>query len=403
MRVTPFEGALEPPSFIVFADDWGEHPSSCQHLFRVIGARHRVLWINTIGMRNPTLTVADLRKVRTKLRKMFRGDGAVASTRSVGANQPNVHVRQPFMLPFSSFAGVRGVNRLSVVGLVKRAAAELGMRDPVIVSTVPNACDFVSQLGSARIVYYCVDDFAQWPGFEHDLVRRMERELIERSHVLIATSRSLYDRLSTNGKPTYLLTHGVDLRLFGSEVATEHACLAQIPRPRAGYFGLFDERSDQDLIASLARRLPNYSFVLTGPVATNISRLQALANVHFTGPVRYEELPALVKGLDALFIPYLVNDFTATISPLKLKEYLATGKPVITTPMAEALLQGRNLTIARTVEDWEAALEAARRIDHGARKQSMQRLLAEESWERKALRFINICRGHELGGHDVAA
>ncbi|MGH8209942.1 MAG: glycosyltransferase, partial [Steroidobacteraceae bacterium] len=303
----------------------------------------------------------------------------------------HVHVRQPFMLPFSSVAAVRRLNRRSVIDVVQRVAAELEMLDPIVVSTVPNACDFVGSLGARRIAYYCVDDFTQWPGLEHELVGRMERELIERSDVLIATSHNLYNRLLRSGKRTYLLSHGVDLSLFAREAPAEHECLAKIPRPRAGCFGLFDERSDQSLIAALARRLPDHSFVFTGPVATDATRLRALANVHFTGAVPYEELPALIKGLDTLFIPYVVNDFTATISPLKLKEYLVTGRPVITTAMAEALLQKEHLTVARTVDEWEMALRSGAFDDLRSRKQAMLRLMTGESWGDKARRFVEIC------------
>src|SRR5690606_38771184 len=119
------------------------------------------------------------------------------------------------------------------------------------------------------------------------------------------------------------------LDLFGQPQRAEHASLAGIPRPRIGYFGLIDERSDQELIAALAERMPDHSFVLAGPVATAVQRLAALRNVHFTGAIPYAELPALAHGLDVLFLPYGLNAFTRTLSPLKLLEYLATGKPVV--------------------------------------------------------------------------
>jgi glycosyltransferase involved in cell wall biosynthesis len=377
-------------SFIVFSDDWGVHPSSCQHLFRQIARDHAVLWVNTIGMRRPNPSLADLKKVFRKLSRTFRGSATQPSSEGAALR---LRVCQPFMLPYSSLSLVRLFNAYSVRRTVRRLAREMGLARPTLVSTVPNACDYAGHLDEGKVVYYCVDDFTQWPGLEHDLVTKMEDELISRSDELVATSRQLYRKLEKVGKPTHLLTHGVDLGLFAREAIDEHACLANIPKPRAGYFGLFDERSDQGVIAAVASQMPDFSFVFTGPVATEKKALENFPNVFFTGPVPYLELPSLVKGLDALFIPYLVNQFTESISPLKLKEYLMTGKPVIATPMAETMLQEQYLTIARTTREWEAGLRAALSVDLAARQQPIRKMMAGESWDRKAAEFVQICMG----------
>lgn len=377
-------------SFIVFSDDWGGHPSSCQHLFRQIAREHAVLWVNTIGMRRPKPSLADLKKIFRKLSRTFRGSRGTPRNES---DALRLQVCQPFMLPYSSVSLIRMFNAYSVRRTVRRLAREMGLKRPALVSTVPNACDYAGHLEEGRIVYYCVDDFTQWPGLEHELVARMEEKLISKSNELVATSRQLYEKLKKMGKRTHLLTHGVDLNLFSKEAVAEHPCLANIPKPRAGYFGLFDERSDQNVIAAMASRMPDFSFVFTGPVATGTKALESFPNIFFTGPVPYPELPSLVKGLDALFIPYLVNEFTETISPLKLKEYLMTGKPVIATPMAEVVLQEDYLTIARTTEEWTASLRAALSADIAARQRKIREMMAGESWPKKAAAFVQICLG----------
>lgn len=388
----PVQMAGDQLSFIVFSDDWGVHPSSCQHLFRLIARDHAVLWVNTIGMRQPKPTLADLKKIWRKLSTTFRR--SQAQTDDVrGALR--LRVCQPFMLPYSSVSLVRLFNAYSVRRTVRRLARDMGLKQPALVTTVPNACDYAGHLDEGRVIYYCVDDFTQWPGLEHELVARMETELISKSHELVATSRQLFRKLEKFGKPTYLLTHGVDLNLFAGKVDTEHPCLAGIPKPRAGYFGLFDERSDQSVIAAVASQIPDFSFVFTGPVATDAKALKLLPNVFFTGPVPYPDLPSLVSGLDALFIPYLVNEFTGSISPLKLKEYLMTGKPVLATPMSEAILLEEFLTIVRTTQEWKTGLHAALSIDISTRRKSMREMMAGESWARKAAAFVQICLGRE--------
>jgi glycosyltransferase involved in cell wall biosynthesis len=384
------QGAAVPggnPPFIVFSDDWGEHPSSCQHLFRRIARDHPVLWVNTVGMRAPRLSWTDFRKARLKIAKMLAGTRGGESAR---AESLKLRVYQPKMLPFA-LSAVRKWNRHSVVAAVNRAAAEFGIRDPVVVCAVPNACDFVDALNARRVVYYCVDDFTQWPGLDHRLIREMDRLMIEAADVLVATSSKLATRLDATGKPTYLLQHGVDLDLFGRDASVEHACLHGIPKPRAGYFGLFDERNDMELIAALARRMPDFSFVFTGPVTADIQGLRALPNIRFTGAVPYNELPDVIAGLDVLFIPYLVNDFTDSISPLKLKEYMATGKAVVTTPMAEAMPYRQQVQVAAGAEEWERALRTGLDADVIARRRSIQGLLAGDSWDEKAQLFLRWC------------
>ncbi len=388
------------PPFIVFSDDWGEHPSSCQHLFRQIAVRHTVLWVNTIGMRSPKLSGSDLRKAGLKISKMLKGRHG--GSRGSGKPEPPVHVCQPFMLPFSSIRLVRWLNKRWVLRSVRRAAAELKIHRPVVVSTVPNACDYVNDFGASRVVYYCVDDFTKWPGLEHDLVRDMERQLIAGADVLVATSRVLYQKLGVGQKPVHLLTHGVDLPLFSAEADAEHPCLRGIPKPRAGYFGLFDERTDQSLMAAVTAANPNMEFVFTGPLATAPTAvLRSRPNVHFTGSVPYGELSALVKGLDVLFIAYVVNDFTASISPLKLKEYIVTGKTVIATPMPEALLLKEHINIAASAADWTAVLSRGLQPDVAGRKAVVQRAMAHESWAAKACEFVQLCLGARQAGSSV--
>jgi len=381
------DAAVSADCFIVFSDDWGEHPSSCQHLFRQLLARHRVIWVNTIGMRSPRPNLADFKKVVRKVAKMF-GRRAPA-TRSIA--QPHPRVCQPFMLPFNSIAAVRRFNRYSVVRQVRRIVREMNLSHPVVVSTVPNACDYVDCFDAARVVYYCVDDFSQWPGLEHQLVREMEGSLIAKADLIIATSSNLFDRLSAGGRKVHLVSHGVDIALFSQQATAPHACLRDIPAPRAGYFGLFDERSDQDLITAVARSLPEVSFVITGPVATDTAKLRACANVRFTGPLPYHELPALIRGLDVLFIPYVVDGFTASISPLKLKEYLVTGKPVVVTPIAEARLRPQFLQLAASPEEWVHALRAALAPVAASRHLEVLTAMAGESWEHKAREFERLC------------
>lgn len=380
-------------SFLVFSDDWGEHPSSCQHLFQYIGEKYPVLWINTVGMRSPKPTMTDLGKSIKKLRKMIFGAGKNSFHHNKSGN---VIVYQPPMVPLPRMPGARVLNRVTVTSGVRKRLYRLGMGSPILVSTVPNACDYVGRCGEQRVVYYCVDDFSAWPGLDHDLVEKMEQKLIGKTDVFVATSHKLYEKLAEHGKPAHLLNHGVDLEFFRKEPDKEHIVLQQIPRPRVGYFGLFDQRSDQNLLSQVAKQMSDVSFVITGRVEIDVGRLKVLPNVFFTGRVPYSELPAVIKGWDACILPYSVNDLSEAITPLKLKEYLASGKPVVSTPIPEATRLVSLVNIAETSERWVEAIRCSLKEQSSEIKNQRRSFLVQESWVQKAAQFLEMCLDFHL-------
>lgn len=374
--------------FLVFSDDFGEHPSSCQHLFRYLPKDYLVLWVNTVGMRTPRLTGRDFEKAVLKSKKMIY---SFFSKNRKTLHAGNIHVLQPPMLPFLSIPGIRSINQFSVNHFVRKQLNRLNMKAPVLVITAPNACDHIERFRKNKVVYYCVDDYTEWPGFQKDLVKSMEEELIRKSDILIATSQKIYDKLSKAGKKIHLLTHGVDYDFFTNAPASEHPLLKYIPKPRVGYFGLFDERSDQNLILELARRMPDISFVITGNLETDTSRLLKEKNIYFTGSIPYSELPAMSKGWDLCILPYKVNKLTDAIQPLKIKEYLASGKPVISVPIKEACRLKDYVIISETVESWERDIRICIRGLSFDAFEKRKAFLQGESWAKKAEEFFNIC------------
>ena len=183
--------------------------------------------------------------------------------------------------------------------------------------------------------------------------------------------------------------------------------MAGIPRPRAGFFGLIDARLDQELVVSLAARMPDWSFVFSGPVDVPVECLSKLRNVRFTGPIPYRELPSLIAGLDVLIMPYAPGEFADTLSPLKLKEYLATGKPIVSAPIAEARARAPHVITARRLDEWTRALREALMIDVADRRRVLLPTLETETWAHKARTLLRICvqaaQGPEVMVHGGAA
>lgn len=376
-------------NFVVFSDDWGVHPSSCQHIFRVLAAQHPTIWVNTVGMRLPRPSLEDARKVLRKVGTMLRTRGAVGAVQGPAA-QAGPAVCAPFMLPFQG-RWARAWNRRSVRKAVLEVVRRRGMSSFCAVTTVPNVYDVIGSLGAEKVIYYCVDDFSEWPGLDRSTILAMERQLLQSVRAVICTSHALVERFRAD-YPTTLLSHGVDLDLFARPVESVHPILRDIPEPRVGYYGLFDARTDLELLLDVARKLPEVSFVITGPTEGDTSRARVLPNIHLTGPVPYAELPQVVAGWRACLLPYRLNELTVKINPLKLKEYLATGKPVISTPLPEATKLLPHLRIAATPEAWTAALRAALDGSWGVDRATLAEFLKPHAWTRKAEELLATCQ-----------
>lgn len=369
--------------FIVFSDDWGRHPFSCQHIMKHFLTDNRILWVNTIGMRKPRFTLYDVK----------RGVQKILSWISPGQEkrkEGNLTVLSPFMIPYNTIPLIRSFNRASVVGEVRTAMQRLGFKDPILIATLPNAADYLGAFGESLDVYYCVDEFSEWPGVDKNLVREMENILLKNVHFIVTVSDELQRNKKSPRGPTYLLTHGVDLEHFsrGSlphNIPKEVGVMERIPKPIVGYFGLFDERSDQEILENILIRHPEWSLVIIGKSMVSTERLKKYKNFHHINAVFYAELPRYASYFDACIIPYVRNTLTDNISPLKLKEYLATGKPIVSTALPETMKYRQWVNIAKNQGEFVTKIEEV--IDRGVDASSQITSVRNEDWQNKALLF----------------
>ncbi|MFC7474293.1 glycosyltransferase [Dankookia sp. GCM10030260] len=360
---------------IVFGEDWGAHPSSTQHLIRHLAPGRRVVWVNSIGLRRPKLSVADLGRVATKLKRAVAGGGAPEATREP-APFPLVNA---LAIPMAEGALGRAANRWLIGRAVRAAAAAAGLRRPVVWASLPSAVQALGALGESAVVYYCCDDFGALAGVDHVPALRMEEELAGRADLILASSPLLAAKFDT--ARTHLLPHGVDYDRFATPVPRA----ADMPEggPVAGFYGTLAPWLDLGLVAEVARRLPQWRFVLIGHPATDLSPLQGLANVVLLGPRPHAALPSYSQHWTAGIIPFVDNAQIRASNPLKLREYLAAGRPVVSTPFPA--LQPYMALVAEVEGPaaFAAALEAALADPPGAAAMR-QAAVAAESWAARA-------------------
>ena len=250
----------------------------------------------------------------------------------------------------------------------------------------PMAYTFTRQLDPVIVVYDCMDQLSNFKDAPKELVQR-EAELLRRADVVFTGGLSLYEEKQSQHENVHLFPSSVDVEHFkvatnldGSDAADQ----ALIPKPRAGFYGVIDERFDLTLLADVAALRPRFHFVLLGPTAKiDAGSLPIAENIHYLGSKRYADLPSYLAGWQVAILPFALNDSTRFISPTKTPEYLASGRPVISTPIRDVVREygSKNLVqIADTAESFALALDKALQDPTPEWKLAVSEKLAENSW-----------------------
>lgn len=331
----PSSRALRGRDMLCFGHDWTGDPLSKTHIMRILSRDNRVLWINSIGYRAPTASKSDVRRAWNKLK---------AATEPVREVEPNLFVLNPLAIPAYGVPWMRRVNRELLRLQILRAMRRLRFSRPINWVFTPTAAVVAGSLRESSIVYYCVDEFTAFTGIAGQLAS-LEAELIRRADLVIVSADKLLKSKSKYNPRTVLVRHGVDFDHFRkaldpkTEIPAE---IANLPKPIIGYFGLMAEDwIDIPLMVDVAKHFSHGSMVLLGKVTTDLSKLTALPNVHVLGRKPFSSLPAYSKGFDVAINPFPINDVTLSANPLKVREYLAAGLPVVSSRIPEVEVLGQ--------------------------------------------------------------
>jgi hypothetical protein len=378
---------LEGQSIVCFANDWSADPTSKTHIMRILARRNRVLWVDSIGMRRPAATAYDARRIGSKLRRVFRGCRPV---------EPGLFVGSPLALPFPGNAAADRFNAGMLSAWLRWQLRRLGMSRPILWSFMPNVSGIVGRLNERMVVYHCVDDYAEFAGVSRESIRRLEADLVRRSDVVIASSEKLRDeRLPLNPR-THFVTHGVDVEHFGRALDPATPVpeeLRHLPRPIVGFFGLMAEWVDVSLLRAMADRHPDWSIVIVGRVATDVSAIEGRPNVRFLGRKPYAVLPAYCRGFDAGIVPFRMSDLTVRSNPLKLREYLAAGLPVASTPLPEVMRYAGLVETGESDREFVAAVERALARRSPAAVSARLEAMRAESWDARVEEISGLLSG----------
>lgn len=370
---------------VYFGNDWfAENRTSSHHIAKRLSERYPLLYVESPGLRAPKANARDVRKLWKKLSRTARLPSRI--------HQQMWHMTLP-QIPFRTLPLVSALNRWIGRCLVKRALRHLGFERPLLWFVVPHVAALAGQLDERFLVYYCIDDYASLPDIDSCEIRRMDEALARQAdHVFVSSLALLEPKQALNPHTAYS-PHGVDVELF-QQALNPALPLADgvkhLRHPIIGFFGLLEAWVDQELLAYLARSRPEWTFLMIGRVAVDVSELRSLPNVVFPGPQPYETLPRWAKAFDVAIIPLRQNEQVRNANPLKLREYLATGKPVVSVWTPEVERFAHCIGIARTPEEFLVEIEEALNTDSEEKREVRRNAVAGMTWEARVEEVLGI-------------
>jgi UDP-galactopyranose mutase len=291
--------------------------------------------------------------------------------------------------------------------LLSRLFADHKVREHVLWYYTPMALGWTRHLRPLGVVYDCMDELSAFK-FAPPELREREAELFRRADLVFTGGQSLYEAKRGRHPHVYAFPSGIDREHFGRarDITEEPEDQAAIPHPRLGFFGVVDERFDLGLLDGLSRERPDWHFVVIGPVVKiDEAALPRAENIHYLGGKSYKELPGYLAGWDVATLLFALNEHTRYISPTKTPEYLAAGKPVVSTSIRDVVRPYGELGLVRIADDArEFARAAAELMSAGADADWLARvdaLLAQNTWDRTWARMSELVEG--TAGRRLAA
>ena len=363
-------------------DWWYHHPHSKAHLMRRFArAGNKVIFVNSISMGLPALNHKDL---FPRIKRKLGSYSKLARQTDEG-----ITVVSPASLPFFGTQAARSMNRRLIGTQIRQLARSRGLSKPILWLAIPTAAEMIGSFDESLVVYQVSDkydantmDHATDPG----LIRRLHEHAINSSDLVFYSGRKLFNEATLGCDRSYLLEQGVDFAHWSKTADLPVARqIEDIPRPRLGYFGAVEPwLVDQELIKRAATERPEWQWIFIGNRSRGLE-IEDLPNTHFLPPVTYDELPFYAAGFDVCVLPWETEQaFTSYGSAIKVREYLATGKPVVISPLPEYEHMQDVLRIARSRDEFlQFVADALVENDEGA-KSKRQAAVANGTWDARA-------------------
>jgi glycosyltransferase involved in cell wall biosynthesis len=366
-------------------EDWWYHNRAHfdMQIMRCMAQKMPVLYANSVGFRMPSVKEGAqfLHRIGRKLRSVAR---------PISNPFAGFYVASLFSVPLWHRPLLANLNVLSLEVQIRKACRDTGLKHPLLWVACPTAFEVVRRVrGDAFLVYQRTDKFEEYSQQTQKYLIAADRWLAEHANLVLYVSTALYEEERERNPQSFLVRHGVELGQFDRDTALQAgtpADLVAVKRPIVGFYGeIEDDTVDMTLVGQVARSLPDVSFVFVGRFIADPSPVRGLPNVHFVGKKPYEEVPRYGAQFDVAIMPWKRNRWIHYCNPIKLKEYLALGLPVVSTAFPEALHYRDVIYVAHNGDDFVRGIREAL-AGHGVGNvESRRARVSGDTWEQTAL------------------
>ncbi|MCK4913614.1 MAG: glycosyltransferase [Planctomycetes bacterium] len=370
-------------SFVCFGgEDWWYHNQAHidMQLMRRFAKLGTALYVNSIVIQKPKLGQNGklVQKIVRKAKSIFRG---------LQETDAGFGVYSPASIPVHHISWLRKVNEKLLRTQLWYANRQLGICEPIVWVACPGACDVAVKMKKSKLVYQRTDRLEEYPNVDNQTISRYDRKLKADADLTVFVNKTLYEQESVQCRKAIYLDHGVDFDMFAcaeqnQEVPDE---MKEIKKPVVGFFGGIDSHTfDLALIEKVVGLLSEMSFVFVGNASSDCSGLSAKNNVIMLGKKPYEQIPHYGKCFDVAIMPWRQNRWIQACNPIKLKEYLALGKPVVSTPFPELEKYLDVVYQADNAEDFARCIKKAIEENNPDRTAARRKKVENASWDSKA-------------------
>ncbi len=366
-------------------DYWGMNPSCATHIMRNLSAANRVVYINPISsdLLGTSYKRGFFTRVFRKAKSMFMVFRKPAR---------NLYVLSPFFLPIQGIASVDKLNNVLLTLQLRLVMNFLKMKSPILWAENVRCAEVIGKFIWPLVIYHVSDRFEECPYTQNnEKLSQREEHVAKNSDLLVCVSKELYrSKLKYKDKNSnvYYLPHGVEFSLFNQAAQKQrpYPGLRTVTGLIAGYFGTLTEQNDIELLEYCAENLPDVTFVFAGQItAGDYSKLKRMKNTIFPGRVAYEQIPLLCASFDVCLLPWKMNKWIYSCNPLKLFEYMAAGKPIVSVPIEEVVNNYSDIvSVASGKDKFSKAIKWELANDTKERKEKRIAVAQINSWENHA-------------------
>ena len=372
------------------SDDWASGlKSSKYHVAVGFSKANRVLFVNSIGLRNPSGSSKDIKRIWHKLISFLKGWERI---------DDHLFVYTPLVIPFHRSRLARRINRIILVHSLRIIQFLLKFRRPVLLVFSPSFHEVVGHLGESEAIYYCIDELKGYREVDTAMMEDMENHLLAKADCVVACSRELVEKKRSANPNVYYLPHGVDWALFRKTLDERRDPpddIARLEKPIIGFYGFLSEDwIDFELLNDMAAQHPEWSLALIGRTKQDLAGVLRHDNIHFLGVKPFEQLPDYNRAFDVAIVPFVMNELTESSNPLKLFEYLASGLPVVSVNIPEVARYANVVKVARNRREFIRMTEEA--LTENGREDRYRRseLVRNETWENRLETLSGIIAKH---------